>query len=171
MKKGPIIAFGSAVVLTALIALAPRSPKGVAGDAAHGEPGHVHTEDEAALNPLDAKVAQAVEIIQSGSQPPMAGVALLREVIEEDPQHIGALMWLGEFSVMSGQLDRAEARYLTVLALEKDNSTALEKLLSVYESTGQVDRAKEAVQEFVENNPAHPGNAQLQERLANLEGR
>jgi tetratricopeptide (TPR) repeat protein len=45
----------------------------------------------------------------------MEAITLLREVVEEDPKHRDGLFYLGEFSRMSGQLDRALERYQTLL--------------------------------------------------------
>lgn len=165
MKKGPIIAVVSAVTLTLLLVLAPRTPE---KEDAAVDSGHIHSDSEG-VSELDEKVNRAVEIIRNGEQPPMAAVALLREVLEEDPQHIGALMWLGEFSIMSGQMDKAEARYVTVLAIEPDNYQALEKLLQVYEATGDGDRAAGAIREFLDKNESNPNREALEERLAGFE--
>ncbi|GGH66223.1 MAG: tetratricopeptide repeat protein [Bacteroidetes bacterium] len=166
MKTGPIIAVASAAVLTTLLFIAPRTPQTV--EVAQEEEA-VHDHSHEGMSPLDAKVAQAVEIIQSQEQPPMVAVGMLREVLEEDPQHIGALMTLGDLSVMSNQLDRAEGRYITILAIEPDNFEALEKLLQVYDATGKVDQAKGAIQEFLEKNERHPERAELEERLSLLQ--
>lgn len=167
MKKGPIIAIASAAVLTALMVIAPRTPKTVAA-AEVSEEAHDH-EHDAEMSDLDAKVARAVEIIQGGEQPPMAGVALLREVIEEDPEHIGALMWLGEFSIMSGQLDKAEERYLKVLSIQPNNYVALERLLLVYGENGNTEGEILAIQEFLDKNESTPNREVLEARLAQIQ--
>lgn len=70
---------------------------------------------EVASNPLDEKVREAVRQIQEGTGNPMEAITLLREVIEEDPKHRDGLYYLGEFSRMSGQFDRALERYKTLL--------------------------------------------------------
>jgi len=70
---------------------------------------------EVASSPLDEKVREAVRLIQEGTGNPMEAITLLREVVEEDPKHRDGLFYLGEFSRMSGQLDRALDRYTTLL--------------------------------------------------------
>lgn len=60
---------------------------------------------------LDAKVDEAVAIIQSGEGAPMQSIGMLLEVLKENPDHEKALMWLGNFSMMSGQWDKAVDRF------------------------------------------------------------
>lgn len=60
---------------------------------------------------LDAKVDEAVAIIQSGEGAPMQAIGMLLEVLKENPDHEKALMWLGNFSMMSGQWDKAVDRF------------------------------------------------------------
>lgn len=169
MKVGPIIAIASAVVVTGLLVTASRTPeKGAEAVSQEVHSDHDHSESVEGMSPLDAKVNQAVEIIQSGSQSPMVAIGMLKEVLEEDPQHIGALTWLGEFSIQSGQLDRAEGRFLTILAIEPNNLLALDRLLKVYASTGETDKSIAVVQEFLEKNQNHPEKEELESLLATL---
>lgn len=49
------------------------------------------------------------------SQQVMQGVALLKEIIEEDPTHIQANFELGMLSLQSGQIDKAIERFDTVI--------------------------------------------------------
>jgi predicted Zn-dependent protease len=72
------------------------------------------------LNPanLEAKISLGTLLVQ-GTSNPMEGVQLLKEVETEDPGNIAANILLGEFSMMSGQFDKAAERFQTVL--EKDS--------------------------------------------------
>lgn len=91
---------------------------------------------------LDSKIEQAVKIITEGTDAPMAGIKLLKEVIEEEPNNEKALYYLGNFSIQSGQYSKAimrfeklaevnpshyEARYLLGYSYEmnKDTSNAI----------------------------------------------
>ena len=59
---------------------------------------------------LDEKVKEAVALVQFGQQP-MAGIQLLREVLNEDPEHPEALYQLGVFSIQSQQWQNGLNRF------------------------------------------------------------
>ena len=73
---------------------------------------------------LDQKIDSAVALVESGGQP-MKGIMMLREVLEEDSTNIKALTRLGQFSIQSGQYDKAEERFRTIEKLEPNNMDAL----------------------------------------------
>jgi tetratricopeptide (TPR) repeat protein len=93
MTKLHWIAVVSAFILGVLLYLAPDK----------------HTSGVVQEIDLENKVAQALEIMQTG-QEPMAGIGLLLEVIEEDPEHEQALLYLGVFSFQSGQYTKSLER-------------------------------------------------------------
>lgn len=70
----------------------------------------------------DSKLDRAVAMVQGDN--PMQGIMLLREVLEEDSTNVEALMYMGLFSVQSGQLDKARERFETVLRYESDQLDA-----------------------------------------------
>ena len=88
MKKGVIIAILLAVTVSVGLFFAPITP-----------------DKKEAVDPqtesLDLKVDEAVLIIQSAEGAPMRGIAMLREVLSEDPNHVKANYWMGEFSWIS----------------------------------------------------------------------
>lgn len=73
---------------------------------------------------LDAKDAdirtQLGVAYVEGSAEPMKGITLLREVVAEDSTNVDAQMSLGLFSMKSGQYDKAEKRFRTVIQLRPD---------------------------------------------------
>lgn len=108
---------------------------------------------------VEAKIEQAVEIITKGTDSPMKGIKLLKEVIEEDPNNESALYYLGNFSIQSGQYDKAvlrfeslvkinpehyEARYLLGYSFEmlKDTNSAIKNYDFVAESAGNMEIKK-----------------------------
>jgi len=149
MKKGPIIAIVVTVAVVAAVYLADRAPKSPENQEASIE----ETESGTEVNPLDAKVNEAVAIIESGSGSPMAAVQLLREVIAVDSNHIGANYWLGEFSMMSGQHEKAIPRYAKILRLQPDNVEVCVKLAQAYLANGQNEQATEVVNAFLASHP------------------
>lgn len=76
------------------------------------------------IKSVDSKIKIAVEIITSGKGAPMKGIALLKEVLEEDENNTEALYYLGVFSIQSGQFDKGIGRFLAILKLEPDNQEA-----------------------------------------------
>lgn len=166
MKLGPIIAITVAAGVTAGLYFANRTPsEEKLADSREAEESR-EMRDQAAE--LDQKVAEAVEIIQAGEQPPMVAIGMLREVLEANPNHIGALMWLGEFSLMSGQLDKAEERYLQVLSIDQSSALALKKLIGVYLATEREDAAVEAIQDFLNKNQNHSERQEIETLLSNI---
>lgn len=70
-------------------------------------------------DPLHQKVDKAIGMVRSGENP-MEGIMLLREVLEEDSVNVPAIYWLGMFSVQSGQLEKAEERFESVIELDPE---------------------------------------------------
>lgn len=149
MKKGQIIAIAAAVAVTVIIYLTSRTPNESAAP----------IEQEVAETPastgseLDAKVEQAVQIIQSGSGAPMQAVTLLREVIAVDSNHISANYWLGEFSMLSGQYDKAIIRFNKLCRLEPDSAEFCIKLALAYKSVGQPEEGIAVLNQFLSTHP------------------
>ncbi len=83
---------------------------------------------------LDAKTGLGSAYV-SGTNNPMAGITLLREVVEVDPQHIEANKSLGLFSMQSRQFDRAIDRFKTVVAQQPDAESYF-YLATSYENIG-----------------------------------
>jgi len=113
--------------------------------------------EEAALSPLDTKVQKAFELIQGGSENPMEAIMLLREVVQEDSNHRDAHFWLGEFSVQSGQMDKAVERFRRVVSLDPAFAPGVEKLATVYLQLGQADSADAVVHRFLDRYPQAEG--------------
>jgi tetratricopeptide (TPR) repeat protein len=128
----------SAIVLGALVLLLlPTTPDSGSPESA-----------EVAVSPLDAKVREAVRLIQEGTGNPMEAIALLREVVEADPQHRDGLFHLGEFSRMSGQLDRALDRYASILQYYPNDHEA-----AVLADLGRRDEARQFVAKYLTDHP------------------
>lgn len=70
------------------------------------------------INPsnLDAKTDLGI-LFTEGSNEPMKGITLLREVIEIDPKHENAQLNLGFLSMKSGQYEKAIERFKKVLEI------------------------------------------------------
>ncbi|WP_313261796.1 tetratricopeptide repeat protein [Sphingobacterium multivorum] len=92
---------------------------------------------------LDAKTGLGAAMV-SGTNNPMAGIALLREVVAADPKNLEANKTLGLFSLQSRQFDKAIERFKTVID-QKPDAEPYFYLATGYENIGM---KKEAVTAF-----------------------
>ena len=168
MKKGTLIAVVVFALVTLGLYMAPVSPKQAPTAEAETEEAAQNTADQTEVNELDAKVNEAVKMIQNAEGAPMQGIALLREVLTEDPEHPGANYWLGEFSVMSGQWEKAAPRFETVLRGEPSNSAVALKLSQVYLQLNEIEKAKSTLQRFLDLNPDSDQRAEVETALNSI---
>jgi len=115
---------------------------------------------------LDAKVDEAVAIIQSGQGAPMQAIGMLLDVLKENPDHEKALLWLGNFSMMSGQWEKAVDRFhhLTQLRPEVELYWAnkSQSLLQMGDTTSAISTAQTYLKDY-------PNASQLSDWLAGLQ--
>lgn len=70
-------------------------------------------------NPTDLKLMQAVSLVQSADNP-MAGISMLREILQEDSTNVDAHWYLAQFSLTSRQFENAAFRFAKVVEYDKD---------------------------------------------------
>ena len=162
MKKGIIIAVLSFVALSALLYLMPITPT---SEPAPDVDEAVQSVSSNEKSDLDKKVEEAIEIIQNSEGAPMQGITMLREVLEKDPDNLKANYWMGEFSVMSGQLDKAVLRYEKVLEVDPSNYEVALKLYDVFLQLGDSEKGKKVLSSFLINNPEGPGRTEIENVL------
>jgi Flp pilus assembly protein TadD len=90
------------------------------------------------------KTNKAMTYLGSGS--PMQGIAMLREVIAENPRHEPALFNMGMLYIQSGQYDRAVERLNELLKVNPNHTQGHLLLGIALMNTGEKVRARE---EFV----------------------
>jgi tetratricopeptide (TPR) repeat protein len=100
---------------------------------------------------LEGKTGLGVAYVNGGASP-MQGIALLREVIAQDPTNISANLNLGLFSMKSGQFDKAVQRFKTVIAKKPDFESYF-YLAETYKQLGQKPEAIAAYQKCKEMMP------------------
>lgn len=108
------------------------------------------------LNPDNDTVKMALAVCYiDGSTQPMQGIQLLLGITREKPDNIPANLMLGQFSIRSGQLDKAAERFEKVISLEPDNTEALYFLAEVYKGQGKKEKAIELLEKCkkIINNP------------------
>lgn len=110
-------------------------------------------EETEGASALDVKVDEAVAIIQSGEGAPMAAIGMLLEVLREEPNHEKALMWLGNFSMMSGQWDKAVDRFHQLSQLHPANEMYTLNKAQALLQTGDTTTALEVANEYINTYP------------------
>jgi len=87
------------------------------------------------------------------SPAPMQGIQSIRRVLEINPDNIEASYRLGEFSLQTGQFDKAISRFEKVLSIQPDNYAAAFRLGIALAQSGQADQARSYLQKVVANTP------------------
>ncbi len=100
----------------------------------------------------EAKI-QLASCYVEGSQDPMKGITMLKEIEKTDSANIQVQMVLGSFAIKSGQLDKAEARYLKVLKLKPEYLEAYLFLADVYEKKGEKKKIIETLEKYLSLTP------------------
>jgi tetratricopeptide (TPR) repeat protein len=95
-------------------------------------------------NDVELQIKLADVYVQ-GSQEPMKGIGILRDLSAKLPDNIPVLLALGRLSIQSGQYDKAKERLQKVLKLEPQNTEAL-YFLAITEA--QLGHKEEAVRLF-----------------------
>lgn len=112
MKSGTlkIVLVIAAIGLIVLFMVMPRQPKSVVEAQAQAAP----------MTDAQKELMAAVQSVQSG-QNPMEGIMRIRALVEQDSTFEEAHLWLGAFSLQSGQIDKAVNRFETVKRLNPAN--------------------------------------------------
>ena len=126
----PYIVFGGAFLFVVLLCLAPRLPESIRTQLG-------------SLSESDLQIREAVQLVEG--QNPMAGIRMLKEILEDDPENLEALWHLGLFSLKSNQIDKAEERFVELIRLNQDREPeyvhAHFYLGNIYATKGQYDDA------------------------------
>ena len=89
---------------------------------------------------VEERIAVAVNFIQSSSDP-MKGIAMLKEIAAENPDNTHALYYLGYFSILSGQFEKAISHFTRILELDPGNQEALLLIGNAYAGMGNYQEA------------------------------
>lgn len=104
-----IAAVAGALVLIIVVMIMPRTPSSVSAQA-------VRTP----LTQAERELEAAVQMVQSGENP-MEGIMKIRALVEADSTFEEAHLWLGAFSLQSGQRDKAVERFELVIGINPEN--------------------------------------------------
>jgi Tfp pilus assembly protein PilF len=91
------------------------------------------------------RIRLAGAYVEDGEQP-MRGIMMLREIVEKDSNNMDAQLMLGRFGMMSGQVDKAIARFEKILYLQPENTEALLLMAEAYDRKGDKQKAIELLE-------------------------
>tara|TARA_B100000780_G_scaffold274870_2_gene240538 strand:+ start:163 stop:627 length:465 start_codon:yes stop_codon:yes gene_type:complete len=98
---------------------------------------------------VETQIDSAIAMVNGGS--PMEGIFLLRDLSEEHPGNMRIQLNLGMFAVQSGQLDKAETRFNTVLEDNPNQAEALYFMGYIESQKGNNTKAVEYLEKALEN--------------------
>lgn len=99
------------------------------------------------LNPDNDTVKMALAACYiDGTSNPMQGIQLLLGITRKEPNNVPANLMLGQLSIRSGQMDKAQERFEKVISVEPDNTEALYFLAEVYKANGNKEKAIELLE-------------------------
>ncbi|MDZ4823034.1 MAG: tetratricopeptide repeat protein [Flavobacteriales bacterium] len=135
------------------------------------QPASVRSQQQAPLNVDSLKLEEAVKLVRSPN--PMEGIRLLRELVEKDSTNLDAQFQLGLFSIESGQMEKAIARFEKILAMDSTHAGALVEWGGIKFQAGQKE---EALELFRKSLITHPDDmvanflaAQIEDETGQLE--
>ena len=95
---------------------------------------------------IEAKIDSAIQKVQGGS--PMEGIFMLREVLEEEPDNVRAIVQMGMFSLQSGQYDKALSRFNKASELEPKNMDLMMYQGMAYAGLDSTEKAVEIFEKY-----------------------
>lgn len=96
----------------------------------------------------EEKVKKALKTIQEGGAP-MQAIGLLKEVIENEPTNELALFYLGDFSLQTGQFDKAIPRFEKLTEIAPKTPQYWYLLAQAYEMNKNSEDAINAYETFI----------------------
>lgn len=142
-----------AVLVTVLLVLAPKAPKGRAE--ANEASARVSEDPNSGSTPhangpvaKDPRIAEILNELNAGG-PPMQTIVKLRDLAEKEPENVEAQFVLGTLSWQTGQYDKAMDRFRKVIALDpKGYPDAYAFLGRAYASLDSTKLAIEAIETY-----------------------
>lgn len=105
--------------------------------------------------------------LYGGIAMPMQGIAIIKEVAAKDPNNIYAQISLGRASLMSNQIEKADAYFKKVVSLQPDNIEAIFRIAEIAE---QMENKKQAIDWYTKLLPLIMRSEMRQEIEARIAG-
>jgi tetratricopeptide (TPR) repeat protein len=103
-----------------------------------------------------------------GSNQPMNGITLLRNVVSKDSTYIDAQVQLGMFAIQSNQLDKAIERFNKILRIKPDYIQAYIYLGQIYADMGKKEQAIEMLELYMKKSNDNTINQQVEQFINEL---
>lgn len=119
-----------------------------------------------ALDPerIDLKIKHAV--VKVNIEPmPMAGITMLKEIIDQYPSNIEARLQLGEYQMKVNFLDKAIHQFSSVLSIDSTDLKANVYITQCYIGLSKTEKAKKQVKKLKEQNFTDPYIISVIEKL------
>lgn len=146
MKKGIFILAFLGVVLVAFFYMSPVTPSSATQDN-EAEVADETTQEQ--LSP-EEQVDEALRQLNSGELPPMQAVLKIRDVAEKYPGNVKANFTLGEFSMQTGQYDKAVGRFETVVEQQPEYGQAWKLLSEAQLKSGDTTQAQQSFEKAIQ---------------------
>lgn len=104
----------------------------------------------ALVNSEDVSVDKAMTLMKTSN--PMAGIQMLKKIVEKDPKNLDALYPLAFFSIQSGQTDKAIERFQQIIAIDSTRTDVLYYLSGIYAEQGKYEDALRYLELFKTKN-------------------
>lgn len=105
------------------------------------------TQNKEETKDFDTKIQLAIEKVKG--QNPMEGIMMLKEIVDQDPENVEALFYLGMFSMESGQFEKAVVRFQSILSIDSSFIIAHrylgESLLAIGDTIGALNELEKYV--------------------------
>jgi cytochrome c-type biogenesis protein CcmH/NrfG len=118
-------------------------------------------------NDVDARIMLASCFVE-GSQDPMQGITMLREVEKTDSNNVKLQLSFAFFSVKSGQLDKAIARFNKVLKVDSNYIEAYLHLADAYERQGKIPETISALEKYSEKTTDVTAKVEIEKYIQQL---
>jgi tetratricopeptide (TPR) repeat protein len=118
-------------------------------------------------NDLATEIENAVAMIKEGGQP-MQGILKLKEIADQNPDNEDAQLYLGLFSIQSGQYDKAVNRFDNVIKLNPENGYAYQLLGQSYELMSDTLKAIQNYELFIDKTDDEDAKEDIEKHLRNL---
>ena len=133
-----LLAVAGALSLTLILYAAPRT---------------VSDPHYSTMSPEQARINLALSYIGDTKQPPMKGILMMRDIADADPMNSAAVYYTAEFSMKSGQYDKAVMRYSQLLRTTTgpQQIQAAQGLVQAYIMLGDTTKARDIMHEYFDN--------------------
>ena len=105
------------------------------------------TQNKEETKAYDTKIQLAIEKVKG--QNPMEGIMMLKEIVDQDPENVEALFYLGMFSMESDQFEKAVVRFQSILSIDSSFIIAHrylgESLLAIGDTIGALNELEKYV--------------------------